>query len=60
MYAEDEYESEEFGEEDIYKRAIRSLLLEDDEISENEDAFMDGYEESQKFQECKCEDIEND
>jgi len=60
MYAEEEYESEEFCEEDIYKRAIRSLLLEDDEISENEDAFMDGYEESQNVQECKCEDIEND
>lgn len=40
------YEEDEFyeDEEDIYKKSMRSLLLEDDEIDEVEDAFMEGYE----------------
>ncbi len=42
MYYKNEIENEE---NDIYKRAIRSLLLEDDEINDIEEAFMEGYEE---------------
>ena len=40
MYYEEDYEDEE----DIYKKAMRSLLLEDDEINPEEEAFMEGYE----------------
>ena len=42
FYEEDEYYEDE--DSDIYKKAMRSLLLEDDEISEIEEAFMEGYE----------------
>ncbi len=42
FYEEEHYEDED---EDIYKKAMRSLLLEDDEIDEIEDAFMEGYED---------------
>jgi len=42
FYEEDENYEED---EDIYKRAMRSLLLEDDEIDEVEEAFMEGYEQ---------------
>lgn len=43
-YEEDDNYYED--EEDIYKKSIRSMLLEDDEIDEVEDAFMEGYEGS--------------
>ena len=43
FYEEDEHFEEE--DDDIYKKAMRSLLLEDDEIDEIEDAFMEGYGE---------------
>ncbi|MBS3170977.1 hypothetical protein J4449_00010 [Candidatus Woesearchaeota archaeon] len=42
FYEEDEYYEDE--DSDIYKKAMRSLLLEDDEINEIEEAFMEGYE----------------
>ncbi len=42
----EEYENYYEDEEDIYKKSIRNMLLEDDEIDEVEDAFMDGYEGS--------------
>ncbi|MEK6831045.1 MAG: hypothetical protein AABX77_03370 [Nanoarchaeota archaeon] len=41
MISEDDWDEEDT----IYKRAMRSLLLEDDEIDEIEDAFMEGYGE---------------
>ncbi len=43
FYEEDEYYEDE--DSDIYKKAMRSLLLEDDEINEIEEAFMEGYED---------------
>ena len=43
LYEEDEYYEDEYS--DIYKKAMRSLLLEDDEINEIEEAFMEGYED---------------
>ena len=46
-YEEDEY----YEEEDIYKKSMRSLLLEDDEIDEIEDAFMEGYEGEEEVEE---------
>ncbi len=44
---------EDWDEEDnVYKRAMRALLLEDDEIDEFEDAFMEGYSDESR----DCED----
>ncbi len=45
------YEGEE---DDIYKKAARSLLLEDDEIDGYEEAFMNGYNACEEN--CGCED----
>ena len=42
-FEEDEYYEDE---DDVYTKKIRKLLIEDDEINEIEDAFMDGYENS--------------
>ncbi|MBL7148033.1 MAG: hypothetical protein ISS82_04370 [Nanoarchaeota archaeon] len=39
-------EFEEELEEDIYSEKRREKMLEDDEISGEEEAFMQGYEES--------------
>ena len=39
------FEKEDIGE-DIYSHKKRELLLEDDELSDGEEAFMKGYEEA--------------
>lgn len=36
----------EFDEENIYSEAARELLLEDGELSPEEEGFMRGYEEA--------------
>lgn len=43
-----EYFKEEKSEDDmnIYSRELREILLEDDELSPMEDAFMQGYDEA--------------
>ncbi len=41
-----EVENEEIDEEDIYAVKARVLLLEDDEMSAEEDGFMEGYDEA--------------
>ncbi|MFH1210482.1 MAG: hypothetical protein V1645_01065 [archaeon] len=38
-----------YEEEDIYMEEYRSSLLEDDEISAEEEGFMIGYEDSFDF-----------
>ena len=48
----------EYEEDEVYNRAIRGLLLEDDEIDENEEAFMEGYEEM--CENCGCKGQEDD
>ncbi len=40
------YEKEEFLEEDIYSDEGRESQLEDDEITDWEAGFMEGYEEN--------------
>ena len=44
-------ENEEKEEDDtsIYSRQVRESLLEDDEISSFEEAFMNGYEEYEEL-----------
>lgn len=37
---------EEHSEEDVYAEETREVMLEDDEISPAEEAFMNGYEEA--------------
>ncbi len=45
---EEELEEDKVVEdEDIYSEKARVLLLEDDEISAEEDGFMEGYEEAE-------------
>jgi hypothetical protein len=51
-YEEDEYYED--GEDNIYKKAMRNLLLEDDEIDDIEEAFMSGYDSCKEN--CGCED----
>jgi hypothetical protein len=51
LYERDEYYENE--DSDIYKKAMRSLLLEDDEIDEIEDAFMEGYNSC--TEDCECD-----
>lgn len=43
-----EYFKEEKSEDDmnIYSRELREILLEDDELSPMEDAFIQGYDEA--------------
>ena len=38
----------DFDEEDIYQSSDRLILVEDDEISPEEEAFMKGYEEAEE------------
>lgn len=42
------YREEEESEDDfsIYSKNVRELLLEDDELSPMEEAFMNGYEDT--------------
>ena len=40
------FEEEYFDEENIYSEEARALLLEDGELSPEEEAFMRGYEEA--------------
>ena len=42
------YRDEEDSDDDIniYSKSVRELLLEDDELSPMEEAFMNGYEDA--------------
>jgi len=51
-YEEEGYNEDE--EDNIYKKAMRNLLLEDDEINDIEEAFMKGYDGCEEN--CGCED----
>lgn len=37
---------EEELDEDVYSEEVREVMLEDDEISPEEEAFMNGYDEA--------------
>ena len=50
---------EDFAEEDVYAEESREELLEDSEISPEEEAFMRGYEEAD-FEEKKKAESENE
>ena len=40
------FEEENLGDDSIYSEATRDQLLEDDELSPMEEAFMRGYDEA--------------
>ncbi|MBS3131884.1 hypothetical protein J4212_05615 [Candidatus Woesearchaeota archaeon] len=45
LFTEEEIDAIE-GDESIYSERVRDALLEDDELSPMEEAFMRGYEEA--------------
>ncbi len=55
---EEDYENEEDlpedeQERDVYKKSYRESLFEDDEISPEEEGFMQGYEEDEEESQSK-------
>jgi hypothetical protein len=49
---------EEYSEEDVYAEEAREELLDDAEISPEEEAFMRGYEEADSEKKAESEDEE--
>jgi len=57
MVEEDEFEEGKF-EEDVYTEKGREELVENDEISDAEEGFVQGFEEEEKLTECaNCKKI---
>ena len=57
MVEEDEFE-EGKSEEDVYTEKGREELMENDEISDTEEGFVQGFEEQEKVVECtNCKKI---
>ena len=51
LVEEDEFEEGKF-EEDVYTEKGREELIENDEISDAEEGFVQGFEEEEKLVEC--------
>ena len=47
MEFESEKEDRAAGEEDVYSVRFRNRLLDDDELTPEESAFMEGYDEAE-------------
>jgi len=57
LVEEDEFEEGKF-EEDVYTEKGREELIENDEISDAEEGFVQGFEEEEKLVECaNCKKI---
>lgn len=56
-----DFAQEEFlGEESVYNRRIRALLVDDDALRSEEEAFMEGYEEESDFEPLEEEGYDED
>ncbi|GEM_PF-5965601 len=59
-YAADFAQDEFLGEESVYNRRIRALLVDDDALRSEEEAFMEGYEEESDFEPIEEEAYDED
>lgn len=57
-YLEDDIEYQETHERNVYKKEVRDNLVENDEISPEEEAFMQGYDEAGEPEELESVDDE--
>ncbi|MBI5388991.1 hypothetical protein HZB01_01270 [Candidatus Woesearchaeota archaeon] len=55
---EEEEHVEGESEENIYGKEARKEMVENDEVSPEEEAFMEGYEEAEEEPESKAEEEE--
>lgn len=59
-YLEEDIEYQETHERNVYKKEVRDALVDDDEISPQEEAFMQGYDEAGDSEELESVDDESE